>query len=211
MVAIAEYYNASMYRTGGYQGSDRSQASSSKPYTPKKENTYHKPYTISTPRNTHKGKAPAQKRTYTKSNKSSKTEMDRHKAQGTCFYCGESGNMANECPNKEVKTNHVRLSGERPDSSEGEYDPETHNTEELDGSGSIRTYKTTVGMPNDSPFQAHEFTININTKPARALTDSGTIAGILISNKFIRTHNIRYTATKNTLMLKMAVFRIAIN
>jgi len=45
MVAVAERYDATMYRTGGYKGSDRSKASSSKTHTPKKENTYRKPST----------------------------------------------------------------------------------------------------------------------------------------------------------------------
>jgi len=131
--------------------------------------------------------------------------MDHRKAEGACFYCGESGHMANECSKKEVKTNHVRLSEESLDSSEGEYEPDTDSTEELDGSGSIRTYKTTVGTPKDRPFQALEFTININGKPARALADTGTIGGTLISNKFVTTHNIPYTARKNPVTLKMAV------
>jgi len=85
MVAVAERYDATMYRTGGYKGSDRSQASSSKTHTPKKENTYRKPSTTSTPRRTGKGKTPAKKRTYTKSNKTSKAEMGRRKAEGACF------------------------------------------------------------------------------------------------------------------------------
>jgi len=55
--------------------------------------------------------------------------------------------MANECAKKEVKTNHVRLTEESPDSSEGEYEPDTDSTEEQDGSGSVKTYKTTVGTP----------------------------------------------------------------
>jgi len=113
--------------------------------------------------------------------------------------------MANECPKKEVKTNHVRLSEESPDSSEGEYEPDTDSTEELDGSSSIRTYKTTVGKPKNRPFQALEFTININGTPARALADTGTIGGTQISNKFVTTHNILYTARKNPVTLKMAV------
>jgi len=162
MVAVAERYDATMYRTGGYKGCDRSQASSSKTHTPKKENTYRKPPTTSVPRSTGKGKAPAKKRTYTKSNKPSKAEMDRRRAKGACFYGGETGHMANECSKKEVKTNHVRLSEESPDSSEGEYEPDTDSPEELDGSGAVRTYKTTVGTPKDTPFQALEFTININ-------------------------------------------------
>jgi len=85
MVAVAERYNTTMCRTGSYKGSDRSQASSSKPHTPKKENNYRKPSTISTPRNTGKGKAPAKKKAYTKSNKPSKAEMDRRKAEGACY------------------------------------------------------------------------------------------------------------------------------
>jgi len=85
MVAVAERYDATMYRPGGYKGSDRSQASSIKTHRPKKEKTYRKPSTTSTPRNTAKGKAQAKKRTYTKSNKPSKAEMDRRKAEGACF------------------------------------------------------------------------------------------------------------------------------
>jgi len=165
MVAVAERYEATINRTGGYKGSDRSQASRSKTYIPKKENTYRKPSTTSL-RSTGKGKAQAKKRTYTKPNKPSKAEMDSRKADGASFYCGESGHMANECPKKEVKTNHVRLSEESPDSSEGEYEPNRDRTEKLDGSGSVRTYKTTVCTSKDRPFQALEFTININGKPA---------------------------------------------
>jgi len=52
MVPVAERYDTTMYRTDGYKGSDRSQASSSKPHTPKKGNTYRKPSTTSTHRNT---------------------------------------------------------------------------------------------------------------------------------------------------------------
>jgi len=131
--------------------------------------------------------------------------MDRRKAEGACFYCGESRHMVKEGPKKEVKTNHVRLSEESPDTSEGEYEPHTDSTEELDGSGSGKTYKTTVGTPKDRPFQAHEFTININGKRARALADTGTIGGTLISNKFATTHNFPHTARKKHVTLKMAV------
>jgi len=139
------------------------------------------------------------------SNKSSKAEMDRRKAEGACFYCGQGGHMANECPKKEVKTKHVCLSDESRDSSEGEYEPNIDSTEELDGSGSVRTYKTRVGTPKDRPFQALEFTININGKPARALANTGTIGCTLISNKSGTTDNIPYTARKNPVTLKMAV------
>jgi len=205
MVAVEERYDATMYRTGGYKGSDRSQASSSKTHTPKKESTYRQPSTTSTSRSTGKGKALARKRTYTKSNKPSNAEMDCRKAEGACFYCGQRGHMANECPKQEVKTNHVRLSEESPDSSEGEYEADTDSTEELDCSGSVRTYKTRVHTPKDRPFQALEFTININGKPARAVADTGTSGGAMISNKFVATHNIPYIARKNTSTVKMAV------
>jgi len=103
MVAVAERYSATIYRTGGYKGSDRSQASSSKTYTLKKENTYRKPSTTSMPRNTGKGKAPGKKRTYTKSNKPSTAEIDRHKAEGACFYCGESGHMQMNAQRKKLR------------------------------------------------------------------------------------------------------------
>jgi len=193
-----------MYRTGAYKCSDRSQASSSKTHAPKKESSYRKPSTRSTPRSTDKGKAPAKKRTYTKSKKASRTEMDHRKAEGPWFYSGESGHRANECPKKQVKTNHVRLSEESPDSREGESEPDTDSTEELDDSSSVRTYQTTVGTSKDRPFQGLEFTVNINGKPARALADTGTIGGNLISNKFVTTHNIPYTARNNPVTLKMA-------
>ena len=202
MVAVAERYDATMYRTGGYK--ERSQASSSKPSKIKQENTYRQ---TSPPKSSSKGKAPVKKKTYTKTKKPSKAEMARRKAEGACFYCGETGHMANECPKKEVKSNHVQVSEEISESSEGEYEPDTNSTEELDASGSIRTYKTTVGQPKKPtrPFQALEFTLFINGKPARVLAHTGTIGGTLTSNKFVTTHNIPYTANKNPVALKMAV------
>ena len=205
MVAVAERYDPTMYRTGGYKGSDRSQASSSKPHTPKKENTYCKASTTSTPRNTGKGQAPAKKRTYTKPNKPRKAKMDRRKAEGACFFCGATGHIANECPKKEVKTKRVCQSEEIPERCQGEYEFDMDTTEQQDGSGSIITPKTTVGTPEHRPFQALELTINIKGKPARALADTGTIGGTLISNKFVATHNIPYTGRKNPVTLKMVV------
>jgi len=150
-------------------------------------------------------KGPVKKTTYTQSNTLSKAKMDLSKADGASLCCGESEQMANYCPKKEVKTNNVCLSEEAPDSSEGEYEPNIDSTEELDGSGSIRTYKTTVGTPKNRPFQALEFTININGKPARGLADTDPIGGTLISNKFVTTHNIPYTARKNPVTLQIAV------
>jgi len=49
MVAVDERYDTTMYGTGGYKGRDRSQASSSKTHTPKKESRYHKPSTTLKP------------------------------------------------------------------------------------------------------------------------------------------------------------------
>jgi len=40
---------------------------------------------------------------------------------------------------------------------------------------------------------------------ARALVDTGTIGGTLISNRFVTTNNIPYTAKKNPVVLNMAV------
>jgi len=54
--------------------------------------------------------------------------MDGRKAEEACFYCGESGHMANECPKKEVKTNHVRAS---EDTEDEESEAESVTTEEL--------------------------------------------------------------------------------
>jgi len=71
IVAVAERYDPTMYRTGSYKDTDRSQASSSKTHTPNKESTYRKASTTPAPRSTGKGKAPAKKRNYTKSNKPS--------------------------------------------------------------------------------------------------------------------------------------------
>jgi len=119
MVPVAEGYDPTMDRTGGYKGSDRSQASSSNTHTPNKEKIYRKPSTTSMPGNTGKTKAPAKKRTSAKSNKPSKAEMNRRKAEGAGFYCGESGHMANESPKRVVKRIHVHLSEESPYSSKG--------------------------------------------------------------------------------------------
>jgi len=189
-----------MYNTGVYKGTGGSSSSSSKPHKPKNTSTYRKPAAI---KSEYKGKAPAKKKTYTKNKKPSKAEMDRRKAEGACFYCGESGHMANECPKKEVKTNHVRTS---EDTEDEESEAESIRTEELNEDGSVLSFKTTVGTPlKTQPFTALEFTILINGKSARALAATGTIGGTLISNRFVTTNNIPYTAKKKPVVLKMAV------
>ena len=92
--------------------------------------------------------------------------------------------MPNECPKKEIKTNHVQGIQKASDCSKGEYEPDTNSTEEMDASGSIRTYKNTVGTPKKPIrlFQALEFTFYINGKSTRVLADIGAIGGILINN-----------------------------
>ena len=45
----------------------------------------------------------------------------------------------------------------------------------------------------------------VNGKPARALADTGTIGGTLLSNRFVTTNNIPYKSRKNPVNLKMAV------
>ena len=205
IVQLAERYDATMYKTGAYKGKGGGQNTSNRAQTPKKQ--FNNDVTNRTPaKGKGKGKAPAKRKATPKNQKPSKAEMDRRKAEGACFYCGEKGHMANECPKKEVKTNHVRLS-EDTDSSEAEYEAESDDTEELDGENSIITFKTTVGQPKDEkkPFQALEFTIMVNGKPARALADTGTIGGTLLSNRFVTTNNIPYKPRKNPVNLKMAV------
>ena len=120
-----------------------------------------------------KGKALVKRKPAQKNQKPTKAEMDRRKAEGAIFYCGEKGHMANECPKKEVKSNHIPLS-EETDSSEAEYEAGSDETEDLDGENSIIIFKTTVGQPKNQkkPFQALEFTIMVNGKSARALADT---------------------------------------
>lgn len=45
----------------------------------------------------------------------------------------------------------------------------------------------------------------VNGKPPRALADTGTIEGTLLSNHFVTRHNTFYKLTKNAGDLKMSV------
>ena len=114
--------------------------------------------------------------------------------------------MANECPKKKVKSNHVRLSEDTVRSA-AEYEAESDETEDLNRENSIIIFKTPVGQPKNEkkPFQALEFTIMVNGKPARARADTGKIGGTLLRNRFVITNNILYKPQKNPLHLKMAV------
>ena len=134
-----------MYKTGAYRGKGGNQNTGNRTQAPKRQ--FNNDVTNRTPaKGKGKGKAPAKRKPAQKNQKPTKAEMDRRKAEGACFYCGEKGYMANECPKKEVKSNHVRLSEEK-DSSEAEYEAESDETEDLDGENSIITFKTTVGQP----------------------------------------------------------------
>jgi len=68
--------------------------------------------------------------------------MDCRKAEGTCFYCGESGHRANECSKNDVKTNHVRAS---EDTEDEESEADSVSTEELNEDSSVLSFKCTVG------------------------------------------------------------------
>jgi len=200
IIALAERFDATMYRTGAYKSTGGSASPISKQHKPKNTSAYRKPATI---KSEYKGNAPAKEKTYTKNKKPSKAEMDRRKADGACFYCGESGHMANECPKNEVKTNHFRAS---EDTEDKESEAESDSTEELNEDSSVLSFKTTVGTPPKAqPFKALKFTILINGKSTRVLADTGTIGGTLISNKFVTTSNIPYTTKKKPVILKMAV------
>jgi len=200
IIALAEQFDATMYNTGAYKSTGGSSSSSSKPHKPKNTSTYRKPAAV---KSEYKGKAPAKKKTYTKNQKPSKGEMDRRKAEEACFYCGESRHMANKCPKREVKINHVCASD---DTEDEESEAESFSTEELNEDGSVLSLKTTVGtLLNTQPFKAFKFTIHINGKDTRVLADTGTISGTLISNKLVTTSNIPYTAQKKPVVLKMAV------
>ena len=205
IVQPAERYDATMYKTGAYRGKGGNQNTSNRTQAPKRQ--FNNDVTNWTPaKGKGKAKAPAKRKPAQENQKPTKAEMDQCKPEGAYFYCGEKGHMANEYPKKQVKSNHVRLS-EETDRSEAEYKAESDKTDDLDGEKSIITIKTTVGQPKNekNPLQAVEFTIMINGKPARALADTETIGGTLLSNRFVTTNNIPYKSRKNPVNLKMAV------
>ena len=45
----------------------------------------------------------------------------------------------------------------------------------------------------------------VNGKPARALADTGTTGGTLLSNRFVTTNNILYKSRKNSVNHEIAV------
>ena len=119
---LAESYDATMYKTEAYRDKGGNQNTGNKTQPPKTQFT--NDVTTRPPaKGKGKGKTPAKRKPAPKNQKPSMAEMDRRKAAGACFYCGEKGYMANKCPKKEVKSNHVRLS-EETDSNKAEYKAE---------------------------------------------------------------------------------------
>ena len=135
IVQLAERYDATRSKTGAYRGKRGNPNTRNRTQDP--ERPFINDVSNRTPaKGKGKGKAPAKRKPAQKNQKPTKAEMDRRKAEGACFYCLEKGHMANECPKKEVKSNHLRLS-EETDSSEAEYEAESDETEDLDGENSI--------------------------------------------------------------------------
>lgn len=124
MVETAERYDATMFKTGAY---GRADSGSSRPRNPA---TLSKNTTKNTPSSKPKAKFGAKKPKASK--KPSKAEMDRRKKDGACFYCGEQGHMANDCPKKEIKTNKVTTmdgDSEEEDSEDDEQDEDSEDEE----------------------------------------------------------------------------------
>src|SRR5947209_20515561 len=96
MVETAERYDAILFKTRAYGRSDNSGSKQHKPSTNKATT---KTTTTSKPKNKYV------KKTTTKKGKPDKAEMERRKKDGTCFYCGETGHVANDCPKKEIRSN----------------------------------------------------------------------------------------------------------
>ena len=147
IVQLAERYDTTMYKTRAPRGKGGNQNTGNRKQAPKKK--FKNDVTNRTPaKGNGKGNVPVKKKIAQKNQKPTKAEMDRCMAEGACFYLGEKGNMVNECPKKEVRSNHFRLF-EETDSSEAEYEAESDETEDLDGDNSIIIFETTAGQPKN--------------------------------------------------------------
>ena len=162
MVEIAERYDATLFKTGAYGRSDNSGSKQHKPSTSKATT---KTTTTSKP------KSKYVKKTTTKKGKPDKAEMERRKKDGACFYCGETGHVANDCPKKEIRSNKVTaisdIESENEEESEEEEEESSSDEEIYVGyvaySGKTSTAKTTLspGLMDSLP-QALEAYIYIN-------------------------------------------------
>jgi len=202
IVEKAERYDATMFKTGAYGKTEHKANKLKHGFNKSKEKdktTFKKEKKKSTSKNTKTSKKP------------SKAEMERRKKDGACFYCGEKGHMANDCPKKEFKTNRVAEDSDSEDEDDDEEEEEDSGdeqslTEEVFVGMILHSAKTTATSDNSAiPFQALEANININGHQARVLFDTGTIGTDLLSNRFITTHNIPYESLTKPRTLKMAV------
>ena len=196
IVSLAERYDSTMYRNKAY-GSDHPSGQSSR----KQKHKQSTPSSQGSSSNQRNKKTPAKKGSSNKKThaKPSKAEMDRRKRDGACFYCVDAGHMADACPQKEVRTNHVVIQDEDEDQL-------SSGIEEIYVGHVIISAKTTIGTGTKAtPLQALEFDLEINGKKARALADTGTIGGSIISNHFVTTHGLPYLPQKAPKSLKMAV------
>ena len=206
MVEMAERYDATMFRTGAY--GNRTEASDRKPRSQPANKATTKTATTSKSKDKHTTKT-----TKKKSNKPGKAEMERRKKEGACYYCGKSGHMANECPEKDGRSNRVtETSDSEQEEESSEEEEEESDLEDLDDElfvgyvGMATLAKTTITQDKAGPpLQALEATIRIDGHDARVLFDTGTIGFNLISNRFITTHNMPYEPLSKPVTLKMAV------
>src|SRR5437588_10299993 len=162
MVETAKRYDATLFKTGAYGRSDNSGSKQHKPSTSKATT---KTTTTSKPKNKYV------KKTTTKKGKPDKAEMERRKKDGACFYCGETGHVANDCPKKEIRSNKVTamsdIESENEEESEEE-EEESSSDEEIyvryvTYSGKTSTAKTMLSPGLiDSPPQVLKTYIYIN-------------------------------------------------
>ena len=178
MVEKAERYDATMFKTGAYGKTEHKTNKPKHGFNNSKEKdktTFKKEKKKSTSKNTKTSKKP------------SKAEMERRKKDGACFYCGEKGHMANDCPKKEIKTNRVAedsdSKGEDDDEEEEDSGDEQSSTEEVFVGMILHSAKTTATSENSAiPFQALEANRNINRHQAQVMFDTGTIGTDLLLN-----------------------------
>ena len=128
MVETAERYDTTLFKTGAYGLSDNSGSKQHKPSTSKATT---KTTTTSKP------KSKYVKKTTTKKGKPDKAEMERRKKDGACFYCGETGHVANDCPKKEIRSNKVTAMSDTESENESENEEESEEEEEESSSDEI--------------------------------------------------------------------------
>ena len=95
IVQLAERYDTTMYKTGAYRGKGGNQNTGNRTQAPKRQFNNDVTNTSRMPaKGKGQSKALAKRKHAQKNEKPTKAEMDRRKAEGACFYCGEKGHMA---------------------------------------------------------------------------------------------------------------------